>query len=163
MAWRLQRECEASVVVHAPVQAVWDLVSDVTRTGEWSIECRGAEWLGGATAASPGARFRGRNRRNTARWARQCEVLEVDAPHRLAWRTLPTRLIPDSTIWEFELAQNGSETTLTERMQVVHCPAFHDRVFATMFPQHRDRKADLQADLQRIKHTVEASSSSTAA
>ena len=155
MAIRLKKSCEASVTIDAPVETVWQLVSDVTRTGDWSVECRGAEWLDGATAAKPGARFRGRNRRNATRWSRVCEVLEVDSPRRLSWRTMPTRLLPDSTKWEFELASTGAGTTLTERMQVLNIPGLYERAFALMLPQHRDRTSDLEGDLQRIKVHVE--------
>jgi len=155
MAIRLKRSCEASVEIDAPVESVWELVSDVTRTGDWSVECRGAEWLDGATAAKASARFRGRNRRNATRWSRVCEVLEVDPPRRLSWRTLPTRLLPDSTRWEFELASTGAGSLLTERMQVLNIPGLYDRMFALMLPQHRDRTPDLEADLQRIKAHVE--------
>ena len=158
----LKKACESSVDIDAPVESVWALVSDVTRQGEWSVECCGAEWLDGATTAATGARFRGRNKRNATRWSRLCEVLEVDAPHRVAWRTVPTRLLPDSTRWEFELASNGHGTTLTERMQVLHIPGFHDWLFATLLPQHRDRTPDLQADLHRIKTSLEAGSETAA-
>ena len=156
MALRVGKSCESSVIVGAPVEAVWALVSDVTRTGEWSIECRGAEWLDGASAPVQGARFRGRNRRNATRWSRVCEVLEVEVPRRLAWRTLPTRLLPDSTRWEFELTPAETGTRLTERMQVLQIPGLYDRLFAAMLPAHRDRTADLEADLGRIKAWVEA-------
>jgi len=156
MSLRLGKSCEASVAVAAPVEAVWKLVSDVTRTGEWSVECRGAVWLDGASGPAKGARFRGRNRRNIARWSRVCEVLEVDAPRRLVWRTVPTAVLPDSTRWEFELSAHGDGTTLTERMQVLQIPVFYERLFALMLPQHQDRTADLEADLQRIKQRLEA-------
>lgn len=156
MALRLRRECEASIVISAPVAAVWEIVSDVTRVGEWSVECRGCEWLDGAMAPVAGARFRGRNRRNTSRWSRTCEVLEVDAPRLFVWRTLPTRAIPDSTRWHFELAEEGDRTRLTLGMQILRIPALHERLFATMFPQHRDRTPDLESDLERIKTAVES-------
>ncbi len=162
MAIRLKKSCESSINIDVPVELVWKLVSDPTRNGEWSVECRGAEWLDGATAPVAGARFRGRNRRNGTRWSRVCEVLEVDAPRRLVWRTMPTRLLPDSTRWEFELVSNGAGSTLTERMQVLHIPGIYDRLFATMLPQHRDRTADLQADLQRIKTKIEAGTEAAA-
>ena len=155
MALRVGKSCEASIVVDAPVEAVWELVSDVTRTGEWSVECRGAEWLDGASGPVKGARFRGRNRRKATRWSRVCEVLEVAAARRLAWRTLPTRLFPDSTQWEFELAPVGAGTKVTARMHVLQIPGFYDRLFALMLPAHRDRSADLAADLARIKTRLE--------
>ena len=157
MGLRVGKSAESSVVIDAPVETVWALVSDVTRAGEWSVECRGAEWMDGATTPTKGARFRGRNRRNATRWSRVCEVLDVDAPQRLAWRTLPTHLLPDSTRWEFELTPDGAGTKVIERMQVLQIPAFYDRLFATMLPQHRDRTPDLAADLGRIKSRLEAS------
>jgi hypothetical protein len=58
-----------SVTVHmaASPDRVWDLVSDVTRVGEFSPETFEAEWLGGATgpalggaATSPGCGSRWR-------------------------------------------------------------------------------------------------------
>ena len=162
MAIRVKRACESSIDIDAPVESVWALVADPTRTGEWSIECRGAEWLDGATTPAAGARFRGRNRRNGTRWSRVCEVLDVDAPRRLVWRTMPTRLLPDSTRWEFEVVAKGAGSTLTERMQVLQIPGFYDRLFAAMLPQHRDRTADLQADLQRIKTSIEAANQAAA-
>jgi hypothetical protein len=69
---------------------------------------------------------------------------------------LPTRLLPDSTRWEVELAPAGAGTTLTERMQVLQIPGLYDRLFALMLPAHRDRTADLAADLGRIKTRLEA-------
>jgi uncharacterized membrane protein len=153
---RVGKSCEASVVVDAPAEAVWGLVSDVTRAGEWSVECRGAQWMDGASAPVKGARFRGRNRRNATRWSRVCEILEVDPPQKLVWRTVPTRLLPDSTRWEFEVAPGPAGTTLTERMQILQIPALYDRLFAAMLPQHRDRTSDLEADLNRIKARLEA-------
>lgn len=55
-----------SVTVHmnAAPEIVWDLVSDVTRIGEFSPETFEAEWLGGATGPEVGAYFRGHVKRN---------------------------------------------------------------------------------------------------
>src|SRR5262245_9893520 len=52
----------AEAMSEAPPGAVWQIVADVTRTGQWSHECRRARWLGPAAAPAPGARFRGSNR-----------------------------------------------------------------------------------------------------
>ena len=53
----LTRSCTASIDIAAPIDVVWDLVSDITRIGEWSVECRSCEWLADATDPRPGARF----------------------------------------------------------------------------------------------------------
>jgi uncharacterized protein YndB with AHSA1/START domain len=64
--------------IEAPPERVWDLVSDVTRMGEWSPEAVGGVWIGGATGPAPGARFRGRNRSGRRRWSTRCTVVEAD-------------------------------------------------------------------------------------
>ncbi|HAS09465.1 MAG TPA: SRPBCC family protein, partial [Acidimicrobiaceae bacterium] len=45
--------------IAAPPQRVWELISDITRMGEWSPETTGGKWLKGATGPAVGARFRG--------------------------------------------------------------------------------------------------------
>ena len=65
-----------TVTMQAPIGDVWDLVSDITRIGEFSPETFEAEWLGDAAGPAVGARFRGhvkRNERGPIYWA-ECEV-----------------------------------------------------------------------------------------
>jgi Polyketide cyclase / dehydrase and lipid transport len=56
----------AEATVAAPVDAVWQVIADVTRTGEWSHECRDVVWLDGAVRAAPGVRSGGND--NLTRW-----------------------------------------------------------------------------------------------
>jgi uncharacterized protein YndB with AHSA1/START domain len=156
MVLALRRTCEASVDIDAPIEEVWALVSDITRVGEWSVECRSCEWIGDSVDPRPGARFRGRNRRNIASWVRTCEVVAIEKPRRFVWRTLPTMLLPDSTEWQFGLEAQGNRTRLTESFRITKLPGLYERVFALMLPQHRDRTPDLQRDLERIKQRLEA-------
>lgn len=44
-----------TVRIAAPAGRVWDLLTDVTRIGEFSPETFEAEWLGGASGPAPGA------------------------------------------------------------------------------------------------------------
>ena len=62
--------------IGAPAELVWAMVSDVTRMGEWSPENEGCTLLGGATAAQPGARFRGVNRNGKKKWTTMGTVVE---------------------------------------------------------------------------------------
>jgi hypothetical protein len=64
---------------------------------------------------------------------------------------LPTRLLPDSTEWTFELADSGDHTRLIQSMRILHIPGSYESLFAIFLPQHRDRTADLEGDLLRIK------------
>ncbi len=71
----------------ATPEQVYDLVADVTRTGEWGEECVRCEWLDQPGAV--GSRFRGHNRSGRAQWSRECEVLVADRGHEVAWRIVP--------------------------------------------------------------------------
>jgi Polyketide cyclase / dehydrase and lipid transport len=147
--------CEASMVVGAAPRAVWDVVSDVTRVGEWSGECRGCVWVG-AQAAEPGARFVGRNRRGAMKWTRMNEVVQADAPHVLVWRTIPRFPYPDSVEWQLRLTPVEKGTLVTESFQVLHLPRVMEWLVGMAMPAHRDRSADLTDDLDRLRVLVES-------
>lgn len=76
-----------SVRIAAPPHAVYDLVSDVTRTGEWSPECRRCQWVDGAAGPAIGSRFRGWNRSGFVRWSRLVEVVAADPGREFAFRS----------------------------------------------------------------------------
>ena len=71
---------EVTVHMDAPVERVWDLVSDVTRIGEFSPETFEAEWVDGASGPAVGAKFRGhvkRNQKGPTYWT-ECKVTVCD-------------------------------------------------------------------------------------
>ena len=147
---RVQKQGHVEVVVAATPDQVWRVVSDVTRTGEWSHECRTVEWVGGSTTARPGARFRGRNQAGRWSWARTCEVVTARAPREISWRTVPTVLFPDSTLWSLRLEPVDGGTRIIQSFEVVRAPRFLDPVYAALIPAHQDRDARLAEDLARI-------------
>src|SRR4051812_29945801 len=53
---------EVSIEIEATPEDVYALVSDITRMGEWSPECRRCTWTKGASGPAVGARFRARNK-----------------------------------------------------------------------------------------------------
>lgn len=144
----VQKSGSTAVVVDAPLADVWEVVRDPTRVGEWSHECIGGSWVGGATEARPGARFRGRNRQGLVRWGRLCEVLSVEE-HQLVWQTVPTRLYPDSTVWRLDLSAVDDGTRIEQSFQVVK-GSILEPIYAVIAPAHRDRTEALERDLERI-------------
>ena len=148
---RLPQTGAAEVVVDATPDAVWAVLSDVTRIGEWSHECRGAEWLDGATAAAPGVRFRGRNRAGAlVRWARVCVIRAVDPPHEFVWETVGPPLMRDASLWRVRLDPVDGGTRICQEFRILSMPVWADRVVAATIPAHRDRTAALAADLRRL-------------
>jgi uncharacterized protein YndB with AHSA1/START domain len=156
----LPKSGSITVEVDATPEQVWALLSDITRAGEWSHENKGGEWLDGATAAAPGARFRGRNRNGRQKWSRVCEVLTADAPEVLSWRTVPSRIYPDSTRWTYELTSVGSGCRITQRFEVLKINPIIDRLFYALIPTHRDRSVALADDVRSLGAVAVSSRSS---
>lgn len=150
MAKAVPRSSHVEVVVTAPVDAVWKVISDVTRTGEWSHECRRVTWLDGASSAAPGARFRGANTLLWARWSRTNEVIDVEPERLIAWRTMRTWRFPDSTEWRIVLEPLAGGTRIVQTYEIVHSARWWAWLMARVVPSHRDRSAALEADLRRI-------------
>jgi hemerythrin-like domain-containing protein len=146
---RVQMSGQCRVATDAGIDAVWDVVRDVTRTGEWSHECVAVEWLEGASSAEPGARFRGRNHASSFRWGRICEVVASE-PYELVWRTVPTTLYPDSTEWTIRLRPVGRRTEIEQTFRVVRGPKVLAVLYGLVIPAHRDRIAALTEDLRRL-------------
>jgi hemerythrin-like domain-containing protein len=157
---RVQMENSVAVTVDADMEEVWDVVRDVTRVGEWSHECVGAAWLGGATSAAPGAQFRGRNRAGIFRWGRVCEVVSAEN-YELVWRTVPTALYPDSSEWRITLDKVDGGTTISQRFRVVRAPKVLSVLYALMIPAHRDRTAALAEDLRRLGKAAQGDQAAT--
>lgn len=147
----------------APIDAVWAVLSDVTRTGEWSHECRRVRWLGGASAAARGVRFRGYNQSRRIRWSRVGELFDVRAPLGIAWRTVPSLMYPDSTEWRFRLQADGDRTTIVQEYRVLHLNALVDRLYARAIPGHQDRNAALADDLRRLGDVARVHAEATTA
>lgn len=144
-----------AVTVAAPIDAVWKVVADVTRTGEWSHECRRVEWLDGASAAALGVRFRGANRLRWAKWSRTNEVIELEPGRHLGWRTLPAWRFPDSTEWRITLEPLPSGTRIVQTYDVVYAARWWAWLMARIVPQHLDRTEALATDLRRIGEVAE--------
>ena len=107
---------EASVHIAAPPAKVYALLSDVTRMGEWSPECVGAEWANGSPPATVGAQFHGRNRRGENEWTTPNTVLVADEGREFTW-VVGT---PDFQVcrWRFVLTSDDRGTTVTESFEL---------------------------------------------
>jgi Polyketide cyclase / dehydrase and lipid transport len=154
----MQRMCSAEVVIQARPEAIWPIVSDVTRVGEWSGECRGCVWESPASHAEVGARFRGKNRRSFMRWSRVNQFFSVREPEELVWRTMPSRAYKDSVEWRITLTPDGDRTRVRETLEVIRLSRAVEVLLGVVLPAHKDRSGDLAEDLGRLKTLIESSS-----
>jgi Polyketide cyclase / dehydrase and lipid transport len=103
----------ARVEIDAAPLTVYQLISDITRMGDWSPECYRCEWLNGATTAAIGARFRGHNRLGKVGWHTDAIVTVADPGREFAFTTLHKEG-REETLWRYELRQVGAGTEVIE-------------------------------------------------
>jgi uncharacterized protein YndB with AHSA1/START domain len=149
-------DLESSAEFDAPPEAVWAVVSDVTRTPEWSPVVHRSVWIGDPAAPVEGARFRGDNRFNGFRWSRECVVTQAE-PHRVFAFSTTDRRGREQTRWRYRLERSSGGTTVTLDYEVVTTPRWV-RVLASLpgTRQVSDRQArqNLGVSLERLRELV---------
>lgn len=150
---------EAQIYIEAPPEKVYALISDVTRVGEWSPECRSCEWLDGATGPAVGVRFRGHNRRGWMRWTVPCRVTEVEPNQVFAFETAPPFPFKNrgpQTGWHYHLEPANGGTVLTESFEVLWYTWFITRVlFGGAASRLTQLEESVRETLVRIKVVAE--------
>lgn len=109
---------EETVSIEAPAEAVYALVSDLARMGEWSPENRGGRWLDGG-AGRVGDRFEGHNKIGDREWSVVCEVTKAEPASEFQFVTGDPA---DPFVrWSYRLS-GSNPTTLTEVWDVEQLP-----------------------------------------
>jgi hypothetical protein len=105
-------DVQVSEEMKAAPEAVYALVSDLPRMGEWSPENTGGHWLGGASGPAVGARFKGTNRSGFRRWSSVCTVTAAEPGCRFAF----TVTFGPLTIagWAYRIEPTATGCTVTE-------------------------------------------------
>lgn len=145
---------EARIWIAAPPQAVYRLVSDITRMGTYSPECYRCEWLHGATLPVPGAIFRGYNKWRGMSWSRLAEVLVAEPGREFTFRTIPGTLTPDSTVWSYRFEPMNNGTQVTESYALMYA-GLMIRLLERYSGRPEEMPAAMQLTLQRIKAVAE--------
>ena len=97
---------QAEIEIDAPLDRVWELVSDLKRMPQWSPQCRLMRALG---PVRPGTKTFNLKRRNWMIWPTTSTVLEVVPQRKLAFR-----VDANNSVWSYELQPSGDGTRLVE-------------------------------------------------
>jgi hypothetical protein len=144
-----------SIVIYAPQAFVYDLVTDIARTGEWSPICRSCWWQD-EQGARPGAWFIGRNEADGQVWETESQVAVAERGTEFSW------LVGGQYArWAYHFEPADGGTRLTESWDFL--PAGR-AMFRTKYgPQANDRIAlrreqamrSIPATLAAIKRIAE--------
>jgi len=144
--------------INAPADQVWGMVSDVTRMGEWSPENEGATWLGGATGAEPGARFRGTNSRGKKKWKTNATIVDVEPGRLFSFRVTATALKVAEWRYAFEPTATGcrvTETWVDQRGRIVKALG---KPVSGVADRAAHNRAGMEQTLDRLAAVAESSS-----
>jgi hypothetical protein len=146
------RPLAAAAEIAVPPRIVWQVISDVRRTSQWSPECRRVVPLG---PVREGCWMLGINHRRRVWWVTLSRIGRFAPKQEIAWR-----VVTNGSVWSYRLSATPRGTRVAETRGT---PGGAGRVadwFTRMFlGGQRDNDNELEAGmahgLQRIKDIAE--------
>ncbi len=166
-------QVRVSVDISAPPERVYGVVTDLPRSGEWSEECTGGQWVSG-TPATVGAVFRGENHRGEdvvawapvvrGTWTTFAEVVEAEPARTFSWSMRDSAGERQDSVWSFDVEPSPGGSVLTHRFRMGRATEGIRGITADMDETLRKQffadwgaklEKDLAATLERIRTVVE--------
>jgi len=149
-----------SIVVASSAATLYDLVSDVTRMGDWSPICRACWWDEDPDSdggPQPGAWFTGLNEVPGRVWETRSQVVAADRGREF------TFVVGGSLVrWSYTFAPVAAGTLLTEEWEflaaglAVFAERFGERAAAEIADRSEAARVGIPRTLAAIKRTAEA-------
>ncbi|MER5972463.1 SRPBCC family protein [Streptomyces sp. NPDC002055] len=166
-------QVSAEAHVTASPNEVYATVSDLPRSGEWSVECTGGQWISG-TPATVGAVFRGENHRPEevvawapvvrGDWTTESEIVEAEPGRVIRWAIRDRAGRRQESVWSFEIRPADHGCVLVHQFRMGRPTEGIRGITADMDPAERQRffsdwtaklTEDITATVQRIKQVIE--------
>ncbi|MBR7828846.1 SRPBCC family protein [Actinospica sp. MGRD01-02] len=165
----------AEILLNTTPEHAYAVVTDLARSGEWSAECTGGQWVLGEPA-KVGSIFRGDNLRGTdvvawapvirGRWNTEAEVIEAEPARVFRWVILNSERGRQESTWtyEFEPANDGAACRLVHSYRLGRLTEGLEKILTPLDEDARGRfvrewnakiEADIRATVERIKTAVE--------
>lgn len=147
----------ATTEIAAPADKIYAMVTDLERMGEWSPENKGGTWLGGANAAAPGAKFKGRNENGKKKWTGVVRIDEVNPPSRIAFTTIAGPF--QFGTWSYDIEETPGGCRVTESWQdkrnAVFSLPFLGKAVTGVADRATHNKAAIETTLANLKKVAE--------
>ena len=163
----------AEVFVSASPGEVYAVVSDLPRSGEWSPECTGGEWVYGEPA-TVGAVFRGENNRSEdvvawapvvrGQWSTESEVVAAEPGRAFRWAMRDSSGERQDSVWSFEMEPTDGGCLLAHHFRMGDPTEGIKGITARMDETEKQQffadwgaklEKDLAATLDRVKAVIE--------
>jgi uncharacterized protein YndB with AHSA1/START domain len=151
---------EVDVLIAAPIDRVWQLVSDIDLPSRFSNEFLGARWLDEEIGV--GARFVGRNQHQAlGEWETTSFVNRYEPPRAFGWDV--TDADHPSASWSFELEPEPGGVRLRQRARIGPAPsglsiainAMPDKEERIIARRLQEFERNMTATLEGIKQLAE--------
>jgi polyketide cyclase/dehydrase/lipid transport protein len=166
-------QASAEIALAATPDQTYALVSDLPRSGEWSVECLGGSWVSGQPATL-GAVFRGENHRPDdvvgwapvvrGDWTTEAEVVSAEPGRLFEWAMRTKAGQRQQSVWGFLIQPVASGSRLVHRFRMDQPTEGIRGITAEMSPAEKDRffaewgakiEHDLAETVRRIKGILE--------
>lgn len=146
---------EVSVEVDAPPKRLYEMITDVSRMGEWSPETVSAQWVEGSAGPTIGAKFRGKNKRRVG-WSTTCTVTAAEPGREFAFT-----VGKGDTSWRYRFEPSGSGAKVTESFEILREPGMMGRLLTRIGTgvawdqREADMVKGMEQTLARLKAAAE--------
>ncbi len=161
--------------VAATPDEVYAVISDLSRSGEWSIECQGGRWISGEPA-TVGAVFQGDNFRSAdvvgwspvvrGKWTTESQVVTAEPGQTFQWAMRDSAGRAQESVWGYRVEPDGADSLLTHHFRMGAptegirgiTAGMNDVDNARFFVEWTAKlERDMAATLDRVKAVIESS------
>jgi len=126
---------EVDILITAPIQQVWECVTDINLPAQFSTEFLGADWVDEGPAL--GARFVGRSRHAAlGEWETTCFVTRYEPLHMFEWAVSDPQ--NPSATWWFALGEEDGGVRVRQGGRMGPAPSGLNHAITAM-PDKEDR------------------------
>ncbi|MFC0439900.1 SRPBCC family protein [Kutzneria buriramensis] len=166
-------DLRAEIPVSATAAEVYAVVSDLTRSAEWSPECMGGTWTSGEPAAV-GSVFRGENHRRDdvvgwaplvrGTWFTEAEIVAAEPGRTFRWAMRTHTGVNQESVWGFDIDAADEGSVLTHHFRMGRATLGIHKITAELDEAARERfvvewtdklEQDIAQTLKRIKDVIE--------
>jgi ribosome-associated toxin RatA of RatAB toxin-antitoxin module len=151
----MSEQIQVERVIRADAGALYDMVADVGRMGDWSPETASCEWTKGATGAAVGATFKGSNRNGKKQWSTNCKVVSADPGRAFAFDVTVGPFKVARWSYTFEPTSDGCRVTETWTDQRGRIATWAGNPASGVADRSTHNRATMEQTLERLAAAAE--------